>query len=170
MTDNQEFWFAARTRANQELGIRKSLIKYNKTYYLPTHTITRRISDRIKKVEVPIINNLIFIRTTKANAFSLIKEYGLKLSYLKDRETGSLLVVPEKQMADFMFVMDLSPETAIYNNEDFAAGDKVRIVKGQLAGLEGELVRIAGKNHVLVRIPQVLAVGVTVMRGWVEKV
>lgn len=170
MSDNQEFWFAAGTRANQELGLRNSLKKIDVPHYLPTQIITRRVSGRIKKAETPIIRNLIFIRTTKSNAFALVKEYGLKLHYLKDRETGSLLIVPEKQMENFMFAMDLSPQAAIHSNEEFAPGDMVRVAKGSLAGLEGELVRIDGKTHLLVRVQNVIAVTVKVSRGCVEKV
>lgn len=170
MSDEQEFWFVARTRANQELGLRDSLRKKEITHYLPTHIVTRRISDRVKRVEVPVINNLIFIRTTKSKAFSLIKDYCLKISYLRNRETNSLLVVPEKQMADFMFVMDLSPESIKQCTADFVPGDKVKVVKGSLAGVEGELVRIDGKTHVLLRIPQVLAISVKIPKGYLEKI
>jgi len=170
MIDNQEFWFAARTRANQELGLRKSLKNLEIPHYLPTHFVTRRISDRVKRVEVPIINNLIFIRTTKLQAFSLVKDYALKLHYIKDSETGSLLVVPNKQMEDFMFVMDLSPESIRQCSETYAPGDRVRIIKGKLVGVEGEMVRLEGKTHVLLRIPQVLVVSVKVPKSYLEKI
>lgn len=170
MCDNQEFWFAARTRANQELGLRNSLKKLEITHYLPTHIVTRRISDRVKRVEVPVINNLIFIRTTKANAFSLVKDYALKLHYIKDVETHSLLVVPDRQMEDFMFLMDFSPEAVRQCSEAYAPGDKVRIIKGNLTGIEGELVRVDGKSHVLLRIPQVLAISVKVPKSYLEKI
>lgn len=170
MIENQEYWFAARTRANQELGLRDSLKKLDVTYYLPTHIVTRRISDRVKRVEVPVINNLIFIRTTKQQAFSLVKDYALKLHYIKDIVTGSLLVVPDRQMEDFMFVLDLSPESIRQCSETYEPGDKVRIIKGELTGVEGEMVRVEGKTHVLLRIPQVLVVSVKVPKGYLEKI
>ncbi len=170
MTENQEFWFAARTRANQELGLRDSLKKYDITYFLPTHIVTRRISDRVKKVEVPVISNLIFIKTTKQKAFSLVKDYSLKLSYLRNHETGTLLVVPDKQMADFMFVMDFSPESVKQFTGHFEPGDKVRVIKGNLSGIEGELVRVDGKTHVMLRIPQVLAISIKVPKSYLEKI
>ena len=170
MAENQTYWFAARTRANQELGLRNSLIKLEITHYLPTHIVTRRISDRVKRVEVPVINNLIFICTTKQHAFALVKDFALKLHYIKDVETGSLLVVPNKQMEDFMFLMDLSPESIRQCSDTYAPGDKVRIIKGNLAGVEGELMRIEGKTHVLLRIPQVLVVSVKVPKSYLEKI
>lgn len=170
MSENQEFWFAARTRANQELGLRDSLRKLETTYYLPTHIVTRRISDRVKRVEVPVINNLIFVRTTKQQAFALVKDYALKLHYIKNIETGSLLVVPDKQMDNFMFLMDLSPESIRQSGDTYAPGDKVRIIKGNLTGVEGEMVRVEGKTHVVLRIPQVLAVSVKVAKSYLEKI
>ena len=170
MTDNQEQWFAARTRANQELGLRDFLKKLEITHYLPTHIVTRRISDRVKRVEVPVINNLIFIRTTKQQAFALVKDYALKLHYIKDPETGSLLIVPDKQMENFIFLMDLSPDSIRQCSETYAPGDKVRIIKGNLAGVEGEMVRVEGKTHVILRIPQVLVVSVKVPKSYLEKI
>jgi transcription antitermination factor NusG len=170
MAENQALWFAARTRANQELGLRDALKKLEITHYLPTHIVTRRISDRVKRVEVPVINNLIFIRTTKQQAFALVKDYALKLHYIRDIETGSLLVVPDKQMEDFMFVLDLSPESIRQSCETYAPGDKVRIIKGDLAGVEGEMVRVEGKTHVILRIPQVLVVSVKVPKGYLERI
>lgn len=168
MIENQESWFAARTRANQEFGLRDALKKVNVTHFLPTHIVTRRISDRVKRIEVPVINNLIFIRSTKQQAFALLKDYALKLYYIRDSLTGSLLVVPDKQMEDFMFVMDLSPNSIYQCNEMYAPGDKVRIIKGELSGIEGEMIRIEGKTHVLLRIPQVLAVSVKVPKAYLE--
>lgn len=170
MSENQENWFAARTRANQELGLRSALKMLDINHYLPTHFVTRRISDRVKRIEVPVINNLIFVRTTKQQAFSLVKDYALKLHYIKDSETGSLLVVPDKQMEDFMFVLDLSPESILHSSEMYVPGDKVRIIKGELAGVEGEMIRVEGKTHVLLRIPQVLVVSIKVPRAYLEKI
>lgn len=170
MPDIQKFWFAARTRANQELGLRNSLKKLDVEHFLPTQIVSRRVSDRVKKVEVPVIRNLIFIKSTKKTAFSLIKDYALKISYIKSRETGSLLIVPDKQMEDFMFVMDLSEDTSLQNDEHFAKGDKVRVVKGRFAGIEGEMVRIEGKTHVAIRVPGVIIASVKVPKSHLEKI
>ena len=169
MINEHEHWFAARTRANQELGLRNSLLKLEIKHYLPTQVIIRQISGRIKQVEVPIIKNLIFIKTTMQGAFSLTKEYALKISYIKDSENGSLLVVPEKQMIDFMFLMDFSKDAIHQCSEQFVKGDRVKIVKGELSGIEGELIRLEGKSYVLLRIPQVVAVSVKIPRSYLKK-
>lgn len=170
MIENQLKWYAARTRANQEFSLRESLKKLDMDCYLPTRIEHRKVSDRVKKVEVPVIRNLFFIHTTQERAFALTKEYGLKISYLRELGTGKLLVVPDRQMQDFQRVMDLSPDAEIYSDEELLPGDRVRIVCGPFAAVEGELVKIAGKRQLVVRIPGVTAVGVTVSRSWLEKI
>ena len=170
MSENQVFWFAARTRAKQEISLRNSLKKMNINCYLPTHIVTRQISYRKKKVEVPVINNLIFLQTDKETAFSLTKEYALKLNYLKSRETGSLLIVPDKQMENFMFIMDLSPDAASYHDVQLVKGDRVRVVKGNFTGLEGEMIRYEGKTHVLINLPDIISVSIKIPQSYLQKI
>ena len=170
MSDESKYWYAARTRANQELGLRSSLSGLDITNYLPTRIVTRKVSDRVKRVEVPLIKNLIFVKTTKQNAFALVKDYALKLSFIKSLEDGSLLIVPEKQMLDFIYLMEHQEDMQLHYGEHFAPGDRVNIFKGELAGIEGELIRVEGKSHVLLRIPQIVAVSVRVPKNCLQKI
>ena len=149
MSEQQEYWFAARTRKDQEFAIRNSLEKLNVECFMPTQFVIRQLKYRKRRVEVPVIRNLIFVRTTKDRAWSITKDYNVQLFYMKDLRTNSLLIIPDKQMRDFMFVMDLSPESVILNDESFAVGVKVQVVKGDLCGVEGELVSIANRTHVI---------------------
>lgn len=170
MLDNQIHWFAARTRVNQEINMRESLQKLEVTHFLPTHFVTRIYSDRRKRVEVPVVNSLIFVKCTKKEAFALIKNYSLKISYMKDIVTGSLLVVPDKQMENFMLAMRISPDLVQQCDEQLAKGDKVRVIKGDFTGFEGELVRIEGKTHVILRIPQILTISIKIPKSHLQKI
>ena len=44
-------------------------------------------------------------------SFSLINDYALNICYIKDRENRHSLIIPDKQMEDFMFLLDFSPES-----------------------------------------------------------
>jgi hypothetical protein len=46
----------------------------------------------------------------------------------------------------------------------------MRIIKGDFAGIESEMVHMEGKTHVILRIPQVLVVSVTVPKGYLERI
>ena len=91
-------WYAAYTKINQELTIKKRLDHLEIENYLPMRDEVRETSSGRKNVRVILIPHLIFIRTDQTTAFSLLNEHGLNVVYLKDLETRHLLIVPDKQM------------------------------------------------------------------------
>ena len=113
-----------------------------------------RITTEPKKVKVekPVIPNLIFIHSDYNTCLSLVNEYKLSMNYLLNLETRQLLVVPDKQMQDFMFLLDFSEDAVQVLNENLRQGDRVRVIKGEFAGIEGELIRIKGHKRVVVRL------------------
>ncbi|WP_300702692.1 UpxY family transcription antiterminator, partial [Bacteroides sp.] len=123
MSDIQVYWYAARTRDKQEFTIRKSLEKLKTEEnldiecYLPTRTVVTQLKYRRKRSEVPVIRNLIFVRATKQTACDISNKYSVPLFYMKDLFSRGMLVVPNKQMEDFMFVMDLDPDGVSFDND-----------------------------------------------------
>ena len=102
---------------------------------------------------------------------SLIQEYAFDMRYLRDRETGNFLIVPDKQMNDFMFLLDFSDSTVEVINEELKRGDRVRVIKGPLIGLEGELLRIKGHKRIIVRLEGVVSVATSYIPGsFLEKI
>ena len=169
MSEQQQYWFAARTRDKQEFVIRDSLEKLradiNIEYYLPTQFVIRQLKYRRKCVEVPVIRNLIFVRATKQDACDLSNKYGVQLYYIKDFVTRAMLIVPDKQMEDFKQIMDLNPDNISFDNEVLTVGSKVRVMKGDLCGVEGELALEANKTYVIIRIEGVLTASVKVAKS-----
>lgn len=165
MSDNKEHWYAARTRKDQELSIRKSLQKLEIEHFLPTHIVVRQFKDYKKRVEVPVIRNLIFIRATKETAMSIPNDYGIPVFYIRDCLTRSSLIVPDKQMQDFMFVMDLASEKVTFDEADLTIGTKVQVTKGEFCGIEGELASIGNRSYVSIRIPQLLSVSIRIPKS-----
>ena len=172
--ENQKYWFAARTRDKQEFAICKSLSRLKSEehldvdYYLPTRIVVSQLKYRRKRSEVPVIRNLVFIRTTKQTACDLSNVYGVRLFYMKDLFTRSMLVVPDKQMSDFMFVMDLNPDGVSFDNGSLVVGDRVRVVKGDLTGVEGEVATNANRTYVVIRIKDILTASVKVPKSYLK--
>ncbi|MEI3155293.1 MAG: hypothetical protein V8S95_09470 [Odoribacter sp.] len=83
---------------------------------------------------------------------------------------GGAAVVPDKQMEDFRFLLDFSEEAVEMTNENIKAGDLVRVVKGSLRGMEGELIRHKGVTKVLVRIDMLGCAMVNIPASFVERV
>lgn len=65
----------------------------------------------------------------------MVNEYKLSMNYLLNLETRQLLVVPDKQMQDFMFLLDFSEDAVQVLNENLRQGDRVRVIKGEFAGI-----------------------------------
>ena len=164
-------WYAAYTRINQELTVKKRLDGLKIENYLAMREEVRETSSGRKNMRVILIPHLIFIRTDQITAFSLLNEHGLNVVYLKDLETRHLLIVPDKQMRDFMFLLDFSDSTVEVINEELKRGDRVRVIKGPLIGLEGELLRIKGHKRVIVRLERVVSVATSYIPGsFLEKI
>ena len=90
MTDAESTicWFVARTGSGQELKVRNALQKEGVEYFIPTGLSSGR--------ERPLINALVFLRTTKNEALRLANERGVPVRYLIDCATRTLAVVGDK--------------------------------------------------------------------------
>ena len=176
MVENHKYWFAARTRDKQEFAVRRFLDKLKSEenldidYYLPTRIVISQLKYRRKRSEVPVIRNLIFIRATKQIACDISNVYNAQLFYMKDLSTHSMLIVPNKQMEDFMFVMDLNPDGVSFDAEPFAIGNKVKVVKGDFCGIEGEIATESNKTYVVIRIKGVLVASVKVPKSYLKMI
>mgnify|MGYP000764466624 CR=1 FL=1 len=89
---------------------------------------------------------------------------------MKDLSTHSMLIVPNKQMEDFMFVMDLNPDGVSFDAEPFAIGNKVKVVKGDFCGIEGEIATESNKTYVVIRIKGVLVASVKVPKSYLKMI
>ena len=87
---------------------------------------------------------------------------------MKDLSTHSMLVVPDKQMEDFMFVMDLNPDGVSLNSEILTVGHKVKVIKGEFSGIEGEVAIEANKTYVVIRIKDLLTASVKVTKSYLK--
>lgn len=85
----------------------------------------------------------------------------IPVRYMMDRETRTPLVVSDGQMKNFIAVSGTYDEQLVYldpTEVKMKKGDKVRIIGGLFAGVEGEFVRVKGDRRVVVVINGVMAV------------
>ena len=160
MVDNKNInWYVAHTRVNQELWIKKKLDELGIENFLPQEEQVRETPLGRKTIRVLLIHGMIFIHTDKATSFSLINDHGLNI------EGRHSLIVPDKQMHDFMFLLDFSPSGVEVLNKNLKRGDRVRVIKGPLQGLEGELVRLMGHKRVVIRLEGVVSIATSYIPG-----
>ncbi len=102
---SQERWFAARTRCGAELSVAGRLDRLGVERFVPTEV--RRRTRGAATYERALIPALVFLKATKQRACALANEDSLPVRYLIDPATRSLLVVPDKQMEDFLSLIHI---------------------------------------------------------------
>lgn len=170
VSGEEKKWYVARTRDKQELSLREKLRLLGVEHFIPTRFEMRQLKTRSKEVEIPIIRNLVFVYTTKQAACNLHNEYRLPLFYINDCTTKSMMVIPQKQMDDFMRLHQLSPEILLIDQEHLVPGHRVRVVKGHLAGVEGEIASESGSTYVVIRMKGLLTASVKIAKSYLKKI
>lgn len=162
-------WLVAYVQSCLEKKIADRLSAMGIECYLPVQSEIRQWSDRRKKVERLVIPMMIFVHVTP-------KERPLPLTlqavsrYMVLRGERRPAVIPDAQMERFRFMLDYSREAVELCSIPLAAGDMVRVIKGPLAGLEGELVMIGGKSKIAVRLDMLGCAHVDMPVGYVERI
>lgn len=161
-------WFAANTKPRQEKFIRDRLNALGIENFVPTRFEIRQWSHRKKKVEVPVIPHLVFIRTDFDTSFTLPNSLKFEIWYLKDRETKTSLIIPDKQMNDFMQVLASSTQNVEIIPTNFSKGDKVRVIRGPFIGIEGELEQKNDQHRVIINVQGIVALAINIDMNCLE--
>lgn len=162
------YWYVARTRHGSELGVRNKLSALGVESFVPTRT--RRASRGRNLVEEPLLSSLVFLHATKSDALDLIHFHGINADYIFDCATRKLMIVPDKQMEDFKRVFDLSLEEGGLVDAPLSVGERVRVTRGCLKGVEGFVLELQGKTYVVVGLLNCLYARARVPRAWLEKI
>ena len=161
-------WLVAYVQSCLEKKTAQRLAAMGIECYLPVQSEIRQWSDRRKRVDRLVIPMMIFVHVTP-------QERPLPLSlqavsrYMVLRGESTPAVIPNEQMDRFRFMLDYSPEAVEMCSAPLAPGDAVKVIKGPLAGLEGELITVNGKSKVAVRLDMLGCAHVDVPIGFVEK-
>ncbi len=161
-------WLVAYVRMHHEKKTHERLAQLGIESYLPIQKEVRQWSDRRKTVERVVIPMMIFVHVTLEERTQVVALSSVT-RYMVLRGTSVPAVIPDKQMERFRFMLDFSEETVTMTSENFAPGEMVRVVKGQLSGLEGELVTINGNSKVVVRLDVLGCAQVDIPVGYLEK-
>jgi transcription antitermination factor NusG len=140
-------------------------------HFIPFQKIYRKRKGKRIQKEKPLISCLVFVRTDYITALSIPDKSGFNISYIYNSDTKKIQIIPDKQMQDFMFVFDFSENIIKISNTDLKKGDRVRVIKGDFTGIEGELIRVKGHKRVVIRLEGIFSIAMAyIPREYLEKI
>lgn len=162
-------WLVAYVKSCMEKKTVERLRAMGIECYLPVQSEIHQWSDRRKRIDRLVLPMLVFVHVTPLER-PLPLTLAAVLRYMVLRGQSTPAVIPDEQMERFRFMLDYSPEAVTFSSTTFEPGDPIRVIKGPLAGLEGELVMLDGKHQVFVRLDLLGCAHVEVPVGFIEKV
>jgi transcription antitermination factor NusG len=161
-------WLAAYVRMHHEKKVRDRLVEMGITTFLPVQTVVRQWSDRKKKVDRVLIPMMIFVYVNRAEQLQVL-QLPQVIRYMILRGEHVPAVIPDAQMEAFRFMVDLSETPVNFDCCDLQPGEQVRVVRGPLKGLTGELITIDGKSSIVIRIDRLGCAAVEMNATMVER-
>ncbi|MBI4848939.1 MAG: UpxY family transcription antiterminator [Nitrospirae bacterium] len=162
-------WYAVHTRSRHEFQVYERLQLKGVEAFLPTVEKVRKWKDRKKLIAFPLFPGYLFVHISKSSQglLSVLKVKGV--SRMLCTIPGEPDPIPDDQILALQKLIE--NKEALDPYPYLIEGQKVRIVKGPLSGVEGILVEKIDK-HILVLSVDVLRQGValTINASDVEKI
>lgn len=142
-------WYALRIRSRQEKAAATMLEALDVPHFLPLISQLRQWSDRKKMVTVPIFPGYLFVRIMATSGHELrVRQVPGVVDFVGNQNGPS--AVPEDEIQNVRAL--LSPAAKCFPCPFLKAGDRVRIVSGPLAGIEGSFIRCGARSRVVVSV------------------
>ena len=167
----KQVWYALRTFNCQEQKVSSFLTDKGYLHFIPMiyapGTNTEK-NEKEKKVMVPAVHNLLFIRKTGSlkQMIGLLKECQTPVIFFRYPGTQQYCEIPERDMIEFRLLCDPQFTTSTFITQAEAeslVGKEVRVVSGPFKGSRGKLIRKSKEYYflkvvtgmgVMVRIPR----------------
>ncbi len=145
-------WFAVWTRSRQEKCAATMLETLGIPHFLPLKTEVHQWSDRKQTVTVPLFSGYLFVHINLAKSSRLEVLNASGVAGFVGNQMGPS-PIPDQQIEDIRTVLETRIECTVLPllNE----GDRVRVLRGPLAGLEGLLVRGNSSSRLSISIEMI---------------
>jgi len=141
-------WYAVRTFFRREKYVRDRLLDQGIEAWLPLQEKTRRYTRKVRKVQLPLISQYIFVKIDQEERARVLEVEGV-IQFV--RPSGYVVPIPQSEIDLLRRVIgeDLSTEV---EEGTITEGDEVEIIAGELTGLKGQMVEERGKNRIAVNL------------------
>lgn len=153
----KSYWYVAIVNHNSEKQSSTKLTKMGIKNYLPTQPEIRVWRNgRKSKVDRIVIPSTIFIYCTEQERKEIV---GLPFIFRfmtnragtpTDSKNKPIAIIPDSEIERLKFMLGQSDIPIEITEKTFKTGDKVKIIRGSLAGLEGEIIDLRNTKSELI--------------------
>jgi transcription antitermination factor NusG len=159
-------WFAVYTLPNHEKRVARQFSERSIPHYLPLYSSVRRWKDRKMLLDLPLFPGYVFVQISLLDRVRVVQVPSLVRLVGFGGKPASL---PEGDLAAIQVC--LSQRLRIEPHPVLQTGQRVRVMRGALAGIEGSLVRRKGIARLVLSVELIMqAVAVEVDAGDVQPV
>lgn len=156
----KSYWFVAIVNHNSEKKTSESLDKIGVDNYVPTQTEIRVWKNgRKSKVDRIVLPSVVFVNCTEEKRKEIVgmpyifRFMTNKAGLSNHINNKPLAIIPDSEIERLKFMLGQSDIPVEITEKPFKAGDKVRVIRGNLAGLEGEVMELKnGKSELIVAL------------------
>lgn len=155
-TDDREarskFWIAAYTKPRFEKKTASELTKLGVETYVATQFQIRQWSDRKKEIEIIVIPSIVFARVFNQQLNTILFHRNILKVITKPGEKKAAKI-PSIEIDKLKFILGQTDTPVLFDPNIISVHDTVRVVRGPLAGLKGEVVNCNnGTSELIVQI------------------
>ena len=147
-------WYAVFTASRAEKRVKERLEQAGIENYLPVRKVEFERNGQVRRLEIPVITGCIFVRVSETNLPSVLSILGV-IALLQEERVP--VVISDEQL-DSLRILNERAEMIEVVNGKIPVGSGVRVIQGELTGVQGELVEVAGGHRVAVHIPCLIGV------------
>lgn len=150
MADQEGFsWYAFYVMPRAERKVRDKLVYKGVEAFLPLCESIRIWSDRKKKIKIPIISGVVFVRMRAQEQSIALATPGV-VNVI--RYMGRPAIIRDYEIENLKILTEQSSGYDILDQPVFEDGDLVKVVQGSFYGLIAQFVRTQGKFRVVVEV------------------
>ncbi len=156
-------WFAVHTRSRHEKLVARQFLEKQIEAFLPLRTEVHRWKDRYKKVEVPLFSGYVFAQFERGSLRrqAVLKTTGvIRIVGFGQRDAP----VPDEQIEALRRVVE--SDVLMEKHKFLRVGQRVKVISGALAGVEGILKRIKGNARLVIAVEPIRQAVVIEISGY----
>lgn len=160
-------WYALVCKSRAEKKVFSRLSEAGHDVFLPLLVELKQWSDRVKKVEKPLVPSYVFVNTEEKNLNTHLEDIGVVRVF---KFLGKPAVITHKEIEVLRILVQEEVAPAFLDREKLPKGTPVQIVKGPFKGLDAQCLQYQGKYRIVIETKALgVAIALNVPLNFVEK-